>query len=300
MIKIIAPATSANLGPGFDSLGIAFELYNTFEVEKSKDFIVTGCPKKFQNEDNLFIVAFKKVTSRLNKRLKCRVNIKTGIPVERGLGSSASLICAGLVAANELLNRPLSRDELFEMAAEMEGHPDNVAPCIYGGFHMAYKEDKDRFSDYILHLANNVYFTAIIPPYKVLTKKAREVLPEKVDIRDAVHDIQRSILMVKSLEYGDHFILRRAFEDNMVTPYRKSLIKDYDQILKTVRYCSGSCLVISGSGSTMLAISDNSSFAEVISEFTDSKLKVINLKVDYQGTRVIESDEPAKKTRKKR
>ena len=106
--------------------------------------------------------------------------------------------------------------------------------------------------------------------------------------------------MVKSLEYGDHFILRRAFEDNMVTPYRKSLIKDYDQILKTVRYCSGSCLVISGSGSTMLAISDNSSFAEVISEFTDSKLKVINLKVDYQGTRVIESDEPAKKTRKKR
>ena len=100
MIKIIAPATSANLGPGFDSLGIAFELYNTFEVEKSKDFIVTGCPKKFQNEDNLFIVAFKKVTSRLNKRLKCRVNIKTGIPVERGLGSSASLICAGLVAAN--------------------------------------------------------------------------------------------------------------------------------------------------------------------------------------------------------
>ena len=76
MIKIIAPATSANLGPGFDSLGIAFELYNTFEVEKSKDFIVTGCPKKFQNEDNLFIVAFKKVTSRLNKRLKCRVNIR--------------------------------------------------------------------------------------------------------------------------------------------------------------------------------------------------------------------------------
>ena len=204
------------------------------------------------------------------------------------------------MAANELLNRPLSRDELFEMAAEMEGHPDNVAPCIYGGFHMAYKDDKDRFSDYILHLANNVYFTAIIPPYKVLTKKAREVLPEKVDIRDAVHDIQRSILMVKSLEYGDHFILRRAFEDNMVTPYRKSLIKDYDQILKTVRYCSGSCLVISGSGSTMLAISDNSSFAEVISEFTDSKLKVINLKVDYQGTRVIESDEPVKKTRKKR
>ena len=204
------------------------------------------------------------------------------------------------MAANELLNRPLSRDELFEMAAEMEGHPDNVAPCIYGGFHMAYKDDKGRFSDYILHLANNVYFTAIIPPYKVLTKKAREVLPEKVDIRDAVHDIQRSILMVKSLEYGYHFILRRAFEDNMVTPYRKSLIKDYDQILKTVRYCSGSCLVISGSGSTMLAISDNSSFAEVISEFTDSKLKVINLKVDYQGTRVIESDEPVKKTRKKR
>ena len=134
----------------------------------------------------------------------------------------------------------------------------------------------------------------------MLTKKAREVLPEKVDIRDAVHDIQRSILMVKSLEYGDHFILRRAFEDNMVTPYRKSLIKNYDQILKTVRYCSGSCLVISGSGSTMLAISDNSSFAEVISEFTDSKLKVINLKVDYQGTRVIESDGPAKKTRKKK
>ena len=114
MIKIIAPATSANLGPGFDSLGIAFELYNVFEVEKSKEFIVTGCPKKFQNEDNLFIQAFKKVTSKANKRLKCKVDIKANIPLERGLGSSASLICAGLVAANELLAKPFSKDGIKE------------------------------------------------------------------------------------------------------------------------------------------------------------------------------------------
>lgn len=299
MIKIIAPATSANLGPGFDSLGIAFELYNVFEVEKSKEFIVIGCPKKFQNEDNLFIQAFKKVTSAAKKRLKCKVDIKANIPLERGLGSSASLICAGLVAANELLAKPFSKDELFQMAAEMEGHPDNVAPCIFGGLHLAYQDEKDRFCDYILHLANNVYFTVIIPPYKVLTKKAREVLPETVKIKDAVKDIQKALLLVKSLEYGDHFILRRAYEDKMVTPYRKALIKDYDKVLKTVHYCSGSCLVISGSGSTMLAISDNSSFDIILKEFLDPKLKVKNLKVDYEGTRVIESDEPVKKPRKR-
>ena len=104
--------------------------------------------------------------------------------------------------------------------------------------------------------------------------------------------------MVKSLEYGDHFILRRAYEDKMVTPYRKGLIKDYEQVLKTVRYCSGSCLVISGSGSTMLAISDNSSFDVVLKEFLDPKLKIMNLNVDFEGTRVIESDEAVKKPKR--
>lgn len=305
-MKIYTPATSANLGPGFDSLGLALSLYNCFEVEKAKEFEITGCPKKYQNEDNLFIVAFKEVVKRANKRIKCKVKITTRIPVARGLGSSASLIVAGAVSANELINHYFTRDEIYEICAEIEGHPDNVAPCFFGGLHMAYKNDKGRFEDYILHLAQNVNFTVIIPDYEVKTEDARAVLPKEVPMTDAVYNIQRSILMVKSLEYGDHGTLRKAGEDKLATKYRKELIKDYDSVLKLVRYNSGSCLLISGSGSTMLAISDSSNFAEKLTPFLPEGLKAMDLAVDTFGARVVHDSDDSinaaakKKTKKKK
>lgn len=303
-MKIYTPATSANLGPGFDSLGISLSLYNCFEVEKSKEFEITGCKKEFQNEDNLFIVAFKEVVKRAKKRVKCKVKITTRIPVARGLGSSASLIVAGAVAANELINHYFTKDEIFEICAEIEGHPDNVAPCFFGGLHLAYKNDKGLFEDYILHLAKNVYFTVIIPDYEVKTEDARAVLPKEVPMADAVYNIQRSILMVKSLEYGDHGTLRKAGEDKLATKYRKELIKDYDSILKLVRYNSGSCLLISGSGSTMLAISDTPNFSEKLTPFLPEGLKAQDLAVDAFGARVVHDSDDLintniKKTKKK-
>ena len=290
MIKVITPATSANLGPGFDTLGIALALCNTFEVEKTRKFEVTGGPKKFQNEDNLFIVAFKEVCKKANKNIKCSVKIQTKIPVSRGLGSSASLIVGGAVAANELLDNPFNKEEIYNICANLEGHPDNVAPCIYGGLHLAYKDDNGRYMDYILHLADNVYFTTIIPNYELSTVEARNVLPQSYPREDAVYNLQRAMLTIKSLEYGDHFTLRKACEDRLATPYRKGLIKEFDQVLKTVRYNSGTCLMISGSGSTMLAISDRSNFGESIRGFLPENLKVMDLGVDYFGTRVIHNE----------
>lgn len=298
MIKVITPATSANLGPGFDSLGVALSLCNTFEVEKARKFEVTGGPKKFQNEDNLFIVAFKKTCIKAGKIIKCSVKITTKIPVSRGLGSSASLIVAGAVAANELLGNPLSKDEIFNICAEIEGHPDNVAPCLYGGLHLAYKSDEGDYNDYILHLADNVYFTAIVPDYELSTEEARKVLPDSYSRSDVVYNLQRAVLTVKSLEYGDHFTLRKACEDKIATPYRKGLIKEFDQVLKTVRYNLGTCLTISGSGSTMLAISDQKDFATIIKPSLPDNLKVMDLSVDKFGARIIYNEKKKKEKKK--
>lgn len=298
MIKVITPATSANLGPGFDSLGIALSLCNTFEVEKSRKFEVSGGPKKYQNEDNLFIVAFKKVCVKAGKLIKCSVKITTKIPVSRGLGSSASLIVAGAIAANELLGNPFSKDEIFNICAELEGHPDNVAPCLYGGLHMAYK-DGDEYSDYILHLSDNVYFTVIIPDYELSTEEARSVLPDSYSRSDVVYNLQRAVLTVKSLEYGDHFTLRKGSDDKIATPYRKGLIKDFKQVQKIVRYNSGTCLLISGSGSTMLAISDQRDFATKIKPSLPENLKIMDLGVDNFGARIIYNEKKKKETKKK-
>lgn len=294
MIKIITPATSANLGPGFDSLGIALSMCNTFEVEKSRNFEVTGGPKKYQNEDNLFIVAFKQVCLKAQKMVKCSVKITTKIPVSRGLGSSASLIVAGALAANELLKNPLTKEEIFNICAEIEGHPDNVAPCLYGGLHLAYKSDEGNWEDYILHLADNIYFTAIIPDYELSTEEARSVLPDSYSRSDVVYNLQRSILTVKSLEYGDHFTLRKACEDKVATPYRKKLIKDFDKVLKIVRYNSGTGLLISGSGSTMLAISSQKDFADKIKPSLPDHLRIVDLGVDNFGARIIYNEKKSK------
>ena len=138
-------ATSANVGPGFDTLGICFDLYNEYEYSISNKYIIQEFKEKYCNPNrNLIIKSYEEVFKRLNKELIYITlkQVKQDIPTSRGLGSSASCIVTGILIANDILGNPLSKDEIFQIASDIEGHPDNVAPLIYGGFTCSFKEEE--------------------------------------------------------------------------------------------------------------------------------------------------------------
>ena len=134
MIKIRVPATSANMGPGFDTMGIALDIFNIFYAEKSDSLIIENVDEEFKNRDNLFVVAYDKTLATKNLKADVYVKFETVIPLSRGLGSSSSLVVAGVLAANHLHKLGLSMQEMLNICNEIEGHPDNVAPCLLGGF----------------------------------------------------------------------------------------------------------------------------------------------------------------------
>ena len=171
-MKICTPATTANIGPGFDLFGLSYKYYDEFEVVPSSVFDMQSAEKeqqKYNNEHNLFFVAFKKVAEKLllNKDKKCKVNLLNHYPFFRGLGSSASIIVAGAYAANCLykdeIKKELTKDEIFKICTEIEGHPDNVAPCIYGGVNVSMIENGNVYRKKFL-VNEKIHATLFIPP----------------------------------------------------------------------------------------------------------------------------------------
>lgn len=286
MIQIKVCASSANLGPGFDTLGVGLSLYNIFKVEQSNQLWIEGCPPEFNNENNLFYIGYQTVCKALNVPDKCHVIFDCHIPISRGLGSSANLISAGALAANYLHGSILSKDEIFRICVDIEGHPDNIAPCIYGGLTTAFNERNVQALS--LDISPNFYFTAIIPDYKTDTKECRKALPAEVPLRDAVYNISHTIALTYALKVGDRELLRDACHDLLHQPYRKNLIKDYDIIADTCFKNQACAFMISGSGPTCMVISNFSNFSEAIQDEIKGAYRIIDLSVDYKGYEITE------------
>ena len=264
MIKILVPATSANVGPGFDCFGLAYAYYNEFLVEKANTMQMEGCDPSFINKNNLFNIAFNETMKRLKKKGSYHVIQKPLIPSSRGLGSSANVIVAGCRTANLLYGgkNKLSDDELFQIASKIEGHPDNVAPAIFGGLTASVKLDSGKFYHKKYKVSPKLSFTVLIPNFKISTEEARKLLPKNYSKGEAVNMISHSVLMIEALQSGDFELLKTVCRDYIHEPYRKTLIKDYDYIKKTVEKNGDAVLLISGSGPTLLAISKNKNFAK--------------------------------------
>ena len=275
MIKYKVPATSANLGIGFDCLGIALSLYDYFEIEESDKFILDG----FINNDiknNLFIEAYKKACRyKKDKVVPLKVKLKADVPISRGLGSSSCMIVGGIYAYNILHNNCLSKEEMLELAAIMEGHPDNVAPCIYGGLCVS-SDNKTT----LLKVSNKWHFGIWIPPYEVKTSEARKVLPTSYSREDIVSNIANAIKGIKALETFDLDNIGSLSKDKIHEPYRKTLIKDFKKYEKLAYQNGAKAFLISGSGSTCLSISDKDL---IINESIDYR----NVKVDHKGVRCL-------------
>lgn len=287
MLNIRVPATSANFGPGFDTLGIALSLYNEYEVELSDTLNILNDQKGYNPIDNLFYKTYKYTTKQFNIDNEITVNFKNiNIPISRGLGSSSSLIIAGIMAANELNKLKLTKKQILDIATIIEGHPDNVAPCIYGGLTINMMIDENNQKRVIsnkIDIVDDIHFTVIIPNYKTNTEEARKILPKELPLPKVIENTSHALLLINALKNNDLQNLNLFINDNIHVPYRKELIKDYDSI-KELCYKNGAKgFTISGSGPTMLVISNEENFSKKIA--LEGEYKILDLKIDNEGAR---------------
>lgn len=260
MIYIEVCATSANVCVGFDVLGLALDLKNRFTFEEKKEFSFKGFDYPFnQKENNLIFKTYSLVFERAKKKpIPVEIGFEGSVPIARGLGSSATLIVAGLLAANSFLDHLFSKEELLQLGSEIEGHPDNIAPALFGGFVASfYTSDKIHSIQY--PVSSDLKFFVIIPAYQVSTEQARGILPAKLEYQRIVSNLSRIIHLPKALKEGNLELLRELFHDQLHEPYRKNLIKEYDKV-KQICDEEGLALAISGSGSTMLVIGKDEQF----------------------------------------
>lgn len=291
-VSIRVPATSANMGPGFDSFGCALSLYNiyTFEIIE-KGLEISGCPEEFCNADNLSIVAYRDTMTAMGLPMDAlRMSIHTEIPVCRGLGSSSAMLAAGAMAANVLHGSPLSKEELLKICTKVEGHPDNLAPAIFGGMTASLMRGDTpimaRFP-----LSEKLRFTALVPDYHLSTELARSILPKEIPFADAVFNISHAALLLRALETADVEMISFALNDRLHQPYRKGLIPGYDTAQQVAKACGAASFCISGAGPTCLCISDSDEVSRKLEVAIPKVLpnwQVLSLTLDTVGCCVVE------------
>ena len=289
-VTLRIPATSANLGPGFDSIGCALSLYNTLTFERQPSgILIDGCPKEFRTPKNLAAVAYNKALSALGiPQSGVKITIHADVPVSRGLGSSAAMIVGGVTAAGILNDRPLSKEEILKISLTLENHPDNLAPAIYGGLTASIIEDGVPYTlPYQIH--EKWHFTALIPDFKLSTETARACLPKAYDRADAVFNISHTAVLLKALEEGDETVLQIAAKDRLHEQYRSHLIKDYEAV-KAAAKSLDAAFYLSGAGPTLMCISGRA-VAEELSKVLDGKTeadwKILPLDIDRDGTVIL-------------
>lgn len=279
MVKV--PCSTANLGSGFDCAGIALSLYNVFKFEQSDKDEVVG----FKGEDvtkNLVLNAYKKAFEKIGaKYVPVKITlVSCDVPSSRGLGSSANCIVAGVLGADYMTKHICSEKTLLTVMAEIEGHPDNVAPSYLGGMVCSFFNG-EKISYYKYPVNDNLKFFAFVPDFELKTKASRSALPKAITYADAVHNLASVINLGKAMELGDVEVIKYAFDDKIHQPYRFPLIKGASE-LKALLESQGFAVALSGSGPAVLAVNDKGE-PEIPSSVGDVKWKKYKLNVDTFG-----------------
>ena len=260
-VKVRVPGTSANCGPGFDCLGVACTIYNDLELtlleEERLDIEITGDGAENipVDERNIVWRSIQKLLERAGKAQEYKgaiIRMDNGVPLSRGLGSSATAIVGGLKAANECLGNPFTNRDLLQMATEIEGHPDNVAPAIFGGFTISIvRNGKPECFSLMPKLPLKLVVT--VPDFFLPTKAARAVLPAEVPMKDAVFNIGRAAMLTAALCKGNKSFLRSVFDDALHQPYRAKLIPGMYDVFKAARAAGALGASMSGAGPCLIA-----------------------------------------------
>lgn len=300
IVRVKVPATSANLGPGFDSLGIALTMYNELELElyREEKFDIEsfgeGAEMLPTDGTNMIWGAVRRLLSRIGRAGEYRgmkLRMYSRIPVSRGLGSSAAAIVGGLRAANEWLGHPLGKKELLGIAAELEGHPDNVAPAVYGGFSVSVTCGGEPE---IIAFLPDIPLKAVVavPDFTLSTRLARSVLPDTIPRADGVFNVGRAALLVAAMARGKARYLKPALADRLHQPYRKSLIPGFDDVTEAAGKAGAAGCVLSGAGSSIIAFTLEKEAAvgdAMVEAFRANGIeaRAIVLSIDREGAKVI-------------
>ena len=310
-VSVKVPATSANIGPGFDTMGVAFPLYNTVTIEETVmpgSGVTIELLSDFNYKDKALLehvptdensIIYKAVELLYNSigqsPAELKITVESKIPMTRGLGSSSSVIVGALIAANELLGRPADESALLSIATEIEGHPDNVAPAILGGMLFASIQEDASIIYKKLPWPEEWKITACVPDFELSTEIARSVLPKEVPMKDAIFNAQRMAMFVDAVHTKDSKLMKQALQDRLHQPYRMNLIPGLDKIMQELKFEENvlGC-VISGAGSTILLITENNG-AEKAKSVVRNIWHDLNVKVDMydftvaqKGAEVVE------------
>ncbi|MDY6065611.1 MAG: homoserine kinase [Finegoldia sp.] len=286
MVKVRVPATSANLGPGFDTIGLAVNIYNTFEFYEADD------DRDFE-EDNLIYIGAKKIYDLLERDpSRIRFKVESDVPRARGLGSSSTCIVGGMVGANEMLGSPLTKQDILNLATEMEGHPDNVAPALLGGCVFSVMEEGKVLANKLEGL-NDLRLVGAIPDFPLKTSLARNALPENLAYKDVVYNLSHLAFLIEGLRDSDIEKILIGCKDRLHEPYRRDLIRGY-YTMKSIEESYKGRVFISGAGPTLLFLTDKSveidqivnKWKEISKDLNDD-WEIISLEIDHQGTVIL-------------
>jgi homoserine kinase len=312
-ISVKVPATTANIGPGFDSLGMALPLYNTITIEETvlpgtgieinvlndtsetDDFMMEHLP---MDENSIIYKAVELLYNSIGQNpSELKITVQSQIPIARGLGSSASVIVGGLLAANELLGHPADEVALLSIATEVEGHPDNVTPAIVGGLVLSSQEDDGRIIYTKLNWPEEWDITVCVPDYELSTDISRSVLPAEVPMADAVFNAKRMGMFVQAVNTKDADLMKLALHDKLHQPYRMKLVPGLDKIIENLKHEENvlGC-VLSGAGPSILVISQKNNLDKIKAIVKDTweslnvKANIMTLPVEKQGAQIIKSE----------
>jgi len=294
-VSVSVPASTANLGAGFDCLALALGLRNTVELYETKqgleiDVEGEGAERLATDTTHLTYRAARAVFEKVGRRPEgLRLHAVNGIPVGSGLGSSSAAIVGGLAAANALVEGRLTRKELLRLAHDIEGHPDNVAAALFGGLTLVSASGEELLVKSLPVPPLKVVIA--LPELKLSTAQARAALPQQVPLKDAVFNIGRALFTVQALIAGDFELLRWAMNDRLHQPYRKRLIPGFDAVMTEARKAGAVAVALSGAGPSLVAFApdkhwDIAAAMKATFETEGLECRTFVLPVDRQGVQV--------------
>ena len=303
MIKIRVPATTANLGPGFDCLGLSLKLYLNLEIEEIEEGFVVEYrgegAEKFsakKKEDTLIWKSINLVLKRTHKDIHkkgLKIKALNEIPVTRGLGSSASAIIGGIVGAARLYNIDFTDQEMLELALSLEGHMDNIVPALIGGLTLAYKTGQEEIRWIRIKTPPDLRIVVAIPEFTLNTGKMRKILPQKVALPEAIFNLSRSALLVNALQNSDWEVLAEAMEDRLHQPYRAPFIPGIEDMFSQIKETGLAGIALSGSGPSVVSLTKKGREGEISKIMKDAFLnagitcRTLVLEADLEGTKLI-------------
>ena len=289
-LVVRAPATSANLGPGFDCLGLALDLWNDLEASEPLEAAPPG--------ENLILRAAQAVFEAVDVPFPgFELRSTNRIPFSRGLGSSAAAIVCGVLLGNHWLGQPLDQAGCLRVATALEGHPDNVVPCLLGGARVATLNDKGDVVQVEIPLAHALQAVVFVPEHNVPTGVARNLLPANVPLEDALFNVARASLLVAALSAGRVDVLGEATRDRLHQPYRLELFPASRQLMEAAREAGALATCTSGAGPSVLALCPDAGCAEGVAEAMltaaraqDVQGEPLVLGLSERGAHVVDAD----------